>query len=107
MFDGETLSTSCSESGASVTVSDDGFDEEAQSPPPTTVGVVLDSTPFYAEGGGQVADCGRLTVTSGNEETMVPGVVEVVDVRMFGGFALHVGKLVSGRYGFEVQISNL
>lgn len=79
MFDGEALSTS----GGTVTASSEG--------PPLTVGVILDATSFYAEAGGQVADSGRLTV--GHDG----GVVEVADVRMFGGFALHVGRLVSGR----------
>lgn len=88
MFDGEALATSSSDIGATVS-----FSSDAEAPP--TVGVILDATPFYAEAGGQVADCGRLSVVSGDggEEA----VVEVADVRMFGGFALHVGRLVSGR----------
>lgn len=82
MFDGDTLSTS----GGTVTASDGG------SPP--SVGVVLAATSFYAEAGGQAADTGRLSIGEGG----AGGVLEVADVRMFGGFALHVGRLVSGRF---------
>lgn len=90
MFDGEALSTSSSDNQATVSFCDD-----MEAP---TVGVILDATPFYAEAGGQVADCGRLSVVSGGEGGVeLEGVVEVADVRMFGGFALHVGRLVSGR----------
>jgi alanyl-tRNA synthetase len=54
----------------------------------TQVEVVLDRTPFYAEGGGQVADTGRLQVPR--------GVVEVTDTqRPVGGLIVHRGR-VSG-----------
>lgn len=91
MFDGEILATSASQSGGTAAASSD---EEA-----TTVGVILDSTPFYSEAGGQVSDCGKLLISGdgGDGGDAVKGVVEVADVRMFGGFALHVGRLVSGR----------
>lgn len=103
MFDGESLSTSISQSGGIVTVSSQNQEDAP------TVGVVLDATPFYSEAGGQVADCGRLSVVPATDAAglggdgqgqgggEVRGVVEVADVRMFGGFALHVGRLVSGR----------
>lgn len=103
-FDGDTLSTSPSESGGTVTCSGSGSSSsndqyEGEAP---TVGVILDATSFYAEAGGQVADCGTISVVSppqgGGGGVDVKGVIEVADVRMFGGFALHVGRLVSGRW---------
>ncbi|CAN0393825.1 unnamed protein product [Laminaria digitata] len=96
MFDGDALSTSPSESGGTVTGS---INDQGEAP---TVGVILDVTSFYAEAGGQAADCGTISVVSslqdaGDGGDDVKGVIEVADVRMFGGFALHVGRLVSGR----------
>lgn len=94
MFDGETLATSASQGGVTATASPDKEEDKDA----TTVGVILDSTAFYSEAGGQVSDWGRLLI-SGDDggDAAVTGVVEVADVRMFGGFALHVGRLVSGR----------
>jgi alanyl-tRNA synthetase len=55
----------------------------------TEVGVVLDRTPFYAEGGGQHADNGIIT-TAGGE-------VEVYDVqRPIAGLIVHRGKVKTG-----------
>src|SRR5476649_2214041 len=50
--------------------------------------VVLDQTPFYAESGGQVGDCGYLSSTSGR--------FEVRDTTKTGGAFLHHGVLVLG-----------
>ena len=50
--------------------------------------VVLDQTPFYAESGGQVGDCGYLSSTSGR--------FEVRDTTKTGGAFLHHGVLASG-----------
>lgn len=104
MFDGDTLSTSPSESGGTVTGSSSGSgssNDQGEEEAPT-VGVVLDATSFYAEAGGQVADCGTVSVVSsppgGGGGVDIKGVIEVADVQMFGGFALHVGRLVSGRW---------
>src|SRR6202041_2507394 len=55
----------------------------------TEVDVVLDRTPFYAEGGGQLADAGVITVDS--------GVVDVSDVQTpLTGCVVHRGKVRSG-----------
>ncbi len=54
------------------------------------VEVVLDRTPFYAEGGGQLADRGVLRLASG-------AVVEVLDVQKpVPGLIVHRGRVVSG-----------
>ncbi len=53
-----------------------------------TVRVVLDRTPFYAEGGGQVGDHGTLV----NGDTRF----EVVDTQRAGELIVHYGRLVSG-----------
>lgn len=54
------------------------------------VELVLDRTPFYAEGGGQLADGGLVRLGSG-------AVVEVRDVQApIGGLVVHRGTVVSG-----------
>ncbi|HSA50605.1 MAG TPA: alanine--tRNA ligase [Yinghuangia sp.] len=54
------------------------------------VEIVLDRTPFYAEGGGQLADSGRIRVEGG-------GVVEVRDVQQpVPGVSVHRGTVQVG-----------
>ncbi|AOS97503.1 Alanine--tRNA ligase [Microbulbifer aggregans] len=50
--------------------------------------VVLDRTPFYAESGGQVGDCGYLTRDGGR--------FEVADCTKQGGHHLHAGRVLQG-----------
>ncbi len=51
--------------------------------------VVLDKTPFYAESGGQVGDCGQIAAAG--------AVFEVTDTQKQGGnLFLHKGRLISG-----------
>jgi alanyl-tRNA synthetase len=55
--------------------------------------IFLDSTPFYAESGGQVGDCGTLRTPSGE--------IKITDtVFALPGLRKHVGKLISG----EIQV---
>lgn len=66
--------------GATVSSASEGDDVE----------IVLDSTPFYAEGGGQLADGGRITLASG-------AVVEISDVQSpVKGLSIHRGRILSG-----------
>ena len=56
----------------------------------SVVELVLDRTPFYAEGGGQLADQGRLVLAGG-------AVVEVTDVqRSLPELVVHKARVVSG-----------
>jgi len=61
-----------------------------------TAAVVLDTTPFYAESGGQVGDHG--TIIAG--ET----VFEVSDTRKQGGLTLHYGESKAGRLRLGDQV---
>jgi alanyl-tRNA synthetase len=70
----------------------------------TAVDVILDRTPFYAEGGGQLADAGIITAigSGGGDEARV----EVVDVqRPVPGLIIHRGTVTSGELlvGSQVQ----
>ena len=54
------------------------------------VEIILNRTPFYAEGGGQLADGGRITLSNG-------AVVEIEDVQSpVPGLSVHRGRVVSG-----------
>jgi alanyl-tRNA synthetase len=57
------------------------------------VEVVLDATPFYAEGGGQLADWGRLLVNTGDREAELT----VVDVQQpLPGLIAHRATVLAG-----------
>ena len=51
--------------------------------------LILDQTPFYPEGGGQLGDTGRITGKDGS-------VFRVDDTRRKGDMILHIGELVTG-----------
>jgi len=84
------------------------FDEHATaSDGHDRVGVILDRTNFYAESGGQVADHGRMLVTREASGGLPHGgEFRVEDVRSFGCYVVHVGRVVRGeiRVGDDVQL---
>ena len=54
------------------------------------VEIILNRTPFYAEGGGQLADGGRITLSNG-------AVVEIDDVQSpVPGLSVHRGRVLNG-----------
>ncbi|QKK08184.1 MAG: alanine--tRNA ligase [Planctomycetota bacterium] len=72
------------------------------------VGLIFDKTNHYAEMGGQVTDHGRALVS---HERKVGGhnhggEFKIEDVRAFGGYAVHFGRVVRGeiRVGDDVQL---
>lgn len=70
-----------------------GFVEDLSGPEGTAegaaAGVVLDVTSFYAEAGGQVADSGALALPGGGD-------FDVLDVQVYAGFVLHLGRVAAG-----------
>ncbi len=61
------------------------------------VEIVLDRTPFYAEGGGQLADGGRITLGNG-------AVIEIDDVQTpVNGLSVHRGRVISGEVALGSQ----
>jgi alanyl-tRNA synthetase len=61
--------------------------------PGTEVDVVLDRTPFYAEGGGQLADAGQITASGSGAGARV----EIIDVQApVPGLVVHRGRVTSG-----------
>ncbi|MEG0894318.1 MAG: alanine--tRNA ligase, partial [Oscillospiraceae bacterium] len=55
---------------------------------PAKVSVITESTPFYAESGGQVADRGQILCPN--------GILEVCDVKKMNGIIVHHCELISG-----------
>ncbi len=55
-----------------------------------TVSIVLERTPFYAEGGGQVGDAGLISAEGAQ--------FEVADTRAWGDVIAHVGAVTAGAF---------
>ena len=60
------------------------------------IGVVLNSTCFYAEAGGQVFDTGVLTLDGVR--------MDVLECKKFGAYVLHIGRIVKGQSLTLVQL---
>jgi len=74
-----------------------GDESLGEAGPGTEVQVVLDKTPFYAEGGGQVGDTGEIAGPEGR--------FRVEDTRPFyGGRWLHWGRVAEGRLAVGQQV---
>ncbi|WP_159714648.1 alanine--tRNA ligase [Blochmannia endosymbiont of Camponotus nipponensis] len=58
--------------------------------------VILNSTPFYGESGGQIGDCGQLKTTS--------GVFQVTNTKKYGQIIGHLGIVKSGAINFGEEI---
>jgi alanyl-tRNA synthetase len=58
------------------------------------IGIILESTSFYAEQGGQIFDTGVLEGPSGS--------LEVLNVQVFGGFVVHIGTFTGENGKFFV-----
>ena len=66
--------------GVAVATASEGEDVE----------LILNRTPFYAEGGGQLADGGRITLSNG-------AVIEIEDVQSpVPGLSVHRGRVING-----------
>jgi alanyl-tRNA synthetase len=57
-----------------------------------TIGLVLDSSPFYYEGGGQIFDTGSIRI-SGSDN-----IFHVTNVQSYAGYVVHVGTLDDGHH---------
>jgi alanyl-tRNA synthetase len=68
-----------------------GFLPEARVEEGGVLGLILASTSFYAESGGQVADTGIITVqTAGGDEVLL----QVTDVQSYAGYVLHSCRVI-------------
>jgi alanyl-tRNA synthetase len=87
------------------------FEEHADTTHHSTrpVALILDKTCFYAEMGGQTADTGRIMVSRETRTSATDtskGELRVEDVRAFGGYVVHIGRIVRGniRVGDDVVL---
>ncbi len=69
----------------------DGFKKEGQVPADVEVGLILDTTCFYAEAGGQVGDCG--TITADDSEFVVETTMRIANC------VVHRGRIAKGSFG--------
>jgi alanyl-tRNA synthetase len=60
------------------------------------VDIVLDMSPFYAEGGGQIGDHGRIVGPNGE--------AQIDSVRRLGGVFVHSGRIAHGRIAADDRV---
>jgi alanyl-tRNA synthetase len=78
------------------------FDDEINDPTHDDLrAIITQQTNFYADSGGQIADTGTIVDVDRDASQF-----EVVDVKSFGGYVLHIGRLRQGhiRVGEQVQM---
>lgn len=75
------------------------FVQETSAAEDESIGLILDQTNFYAEAGGQIYDTGLITFSNGAQ-------FAVAKVYSFGGYVVHIGKVVSGtvKVGEEAKL---
>jgi len=89
------------------------FDNHARTGRGALIGIVLNRTSMYAESGGQIADTGRLfqvqeSGTAGSSAAPHEGgEFKVESVRSYGGYVVHIGRVVRGQLdvGDHVQVN--
>lgn len=67
------------------------------------VGLVLDKSSFYAEGGGQETDTGSMEIM--DADGTVTGMFTVTDVQVYGGFVLHKGVVQEGMVSVGTHVN--
>eukprot|EP01043_Picozoa_sp_COSAG02_P036011 COSAG02_NODE_2613_length_8415_cov_189.763829_4_plen_515_part_00 len=80
---------------------EDGFKDTAATGEHGTFGVIMDTTPFYAEQGGQIFDTGVLLIESDDNDV----IFEVNDCQKFGAYVLHIGELKAGSIKLEDSVT--
>jgi alanyl-tRNA synthetase len=58
------------------------------------IGLVLDKSSFYSEGGGQVSDIGTIDIIDHKNNKKI-GTFQVNDVQVYGGYVLHKGYVIN------------
>mmetsp|Transcript_25740 Transcript_25740/g.38033 ORF Transcript_25740/g.38033 Transcript_25740/m.38033 type:complete len:998 (+) Transcript_25740:104-3097(+) len=77
-----------------------GFVDSVNAEDSSMIGVILSTTQFYAESGGQVADTGSLVVNSTDTR------MKIENAQSYAGYIVHSGPLLSGslQVGAKVQL---
>jgi len=83
--------------GAKTFVESAEYNEDA----PAEYGIVLDTTTFYAEAGGQIYDSGTLSSSDDSNK------MDILECKRFGSFILHIGTLAKGsiKVGDTMKVS--